>query len=339
MSARVLLTGVGGSIGCHVLVHLLHNTDWTVVGIDSFRHKGLTDRVAFMLDKHPEYRSRVTVLTHDLTAPLSDMLMRRIGDVDYIVNVASLSDVHASLVDPVPFVTANVAMQLNVLEFARRVDGLRTFLQVSTDEVYGPTDGASLHPEWSAILPSNPYSASKAAQEAACIAWWRSYGVPLVVVNLMNNFGEMQSPSKFPAIVQRKVRRGEPVDIHVGPDGAPGSRWYIHSRNSADAMLYVLRHVRPWTHDEGGRPERFNIVGDRQIDNLALARMIADEVGQPLDYKLSPAAESRPGHDAHYGLDGGKLAALGWKSPVSLEESMRKCVRWYEKHPEWLDPK
>ncbi len=337
MRERVLLTGVGGSIGCHVLAHLLHNTARDVVGVDSFRHKGLTDRVAHMLDGHPEWRSRVTVLAHDLTAPFSAMLVKRIGYVSSIINVASLSDVHESILDPVPFVQANMAMQLNVLEFARQLS-LRTFLQVSTDEVYGPTDGTYAHQEWSPILPSNPYSASKASQEAICVSYWRSYAVPVVIVNLMNNFGEMQSPSKFPAIVQRKVRRGETVDIHVDGDGVPGSRWYIHSRNSADAMLHLLKYVNPPLYGDGaGRPQRFNIVGDRQVDNLELAKTIAEVVGKPLSYRTVPADASRPGHDAHYGLDGAKLAALGWKPPVSFEESMRRTVEWYEEHPEWLE--
>lgn len=337
MTERLLLTGAGGSIGCHALVHFLHNTDWTIVATDSFRHKGLTDRIAAVLDGHPEYRSRVTVITHDLTVPFSDMMLKRIGAADYIVNVASLSDVHDSIVNPVPFVRDNVAMQLNVLELSRRIEP-KMFLHVSTDEVYGPTDGEHRHAEWSPIIPSNPYSASKASQEAICISYWRTYGVPLVTVNLMNNFGEMQNPSKFPAIVQRKVRRGEPVTIHVGPDGKPGTRWYIHSRNSADAMLFVLRNVQTSPKNQVRHfTERFNVVGDRQIDNLSLAEMIAGYIGKSLLHEFAPADESRPGHDAHYGLDGSKLAALGWKSPMSLEDSMRNTVRWYEDNPEWLE--
>jgi dTDP-glucose 4,6-dehydratase len=336
---RLLLTGIGGSIGIHAAVHFLHNTDWEVVGIDSFRHKGLTDRVSKMFGEyHPEYWPRLTVLTHDLRAPISDMLAKRIGPIDYVVQMASLSDVHESMRDPERFIVGNTQLAVNVLEYARKIQPA-AFVLVSTDEVYGPTDGTFLHKEWSPIVPSNAYSASKVAQEAAAIAYWRSWKLPLIIVNLMNNFGEMQSPSKFPAIIQRKVRAGELIEVHANANGVVGTRCYIHSRNSADAILFLLRNVPPRLHWDGlmDRPERFNIVG-KQYGNLDLVRLIAGFIGREPVWALAPASASRPGHDVHYGLDGSKLAALGWRSPVPFEESMRLTVEWYEKNPEWLDP-
>lgn len=340
MSEKLLLTGAGGSIGCHVLMHLLHNTDWQIVCIDSFRHKGLTDRIRVMIQAHPEFAPRIKLHTHDLAAPISGLLARKIGPVDYIMNVASLSDVHDSIVNPVPFVKNNVDLTLNMLEFARSQEHLKAFMQLSSDEVYGPTDGKSFHKEWDAIVPSNPYSASKAAQEAIAISYWRTYAVPLIIVNLMNNFGEMQSPAKFPAIVQRKLRAGETVTVHASV-GHIGSRFYIHSRNSADAFLHLLRHKAPHIHVEGtmDKPDRYNIVGDKQITNVELVEMIAKALDLKADYVIEDSKVTRPGHDAHYGLDGEKLAATGWKSPVSLEDSMTAVVRWYEENPEWLDPK
>jgi dTDP-glucose 4,6-dehydratase len=334
---RVLLTGLGGSIGCHVLRHILANTDWDVVGIDSFRHKGLTDRVRLMIDPHPETAPRLKIITHDLKAPISDLMAREIGPVDYIINVASLSDVHASIENPRPFIEGNVALITTMLEYARTY-GCKAFLQLSTDEVYGPTDGKTLHKEWDPILPSNPYSASKAAQEAIAISYWRAYNVPLIIVNLMNNFGEMQSAAKFPAIVQRKTRLGEEITIH-GTEQTVGSRVYIHSRNSADAFVFLLKNVKPHIHVNGqtDRPDRFNIVGDRQVRNDELVELISGWIGKPAKYHFEPPTVSRPGHDLHYGLDGAKLRALGWSSPVSFEDSMQETVRWYEDHPEWLE--
>lgn len=338
MKETVLLTGIGGSIGCHTFAHLMHNTEWDVVGIDSFRHKGLTDRVEHMFTEHPEWRQRLRMFTHDLTAPISQFLIDKIGPVDYIISMASLSDVHASIINPAPFVLSNVQVALTMLEYAR-IAKPKAFLQISTDEVYGPTDGEHLHREWDAIVPSNPYSASKAAQEAIAISYWRTYNVPLMIVNLMNNFGEMQSASKFPAMVQRKVRDDDLVIIHA-TEGQVGSRYYIHSRNSADAFLFLLKNNIPYMHAAGhpDKPDRFNIVGDKQISNLDLALMISDICGRPLDYQIENTAGSRPGHDIHYGLDGSKLTGAGWTSPQSLEDSMRATVEWYEEHPEWLDP-
>ena len=337
---KVLLTGVGGSIGCHTLAHILKTTDWDVIGIDSFRHKGLTDRVTAILTPHPGWAERTTIFTHDLTAPISEMLAKQIGEVDYIINMASLSDVRPSITDPAWFIDNNMRLMLTMAEYAR-TRPIKAFMQISTDEVYGPTDGKTLHREWDPIVPSNAYSASKAAQEAIATSYWRSYGLPLVIVNLMNNFGEMQSPDKFPAIVQRKVRAGECVHIHA-TNSVVGSRFYIHSRNSADAFLFILNNVTPHKHIEGlaDKPERFNISDeDSQISNLELAAMIAKFIGKKLDYDIVSASTSRPGHDIHYGLSGAKLAALGWKSPLTLETSMRNTVEWYEEHPEWLNPK
>lgn len=333
---RILVTGIGGSIGCHVLAYLIANTDWDVVGIDSFRHRGLCDRAARMLHHYPHHHNRIFTFTHDLRAPISNMLIDKLGRIDYIINLASLSDVHDSDAHPVEFITANVSIVLTMLEYARVVKP-KTFIQVSTDEVYGPTDGTYEHGEWSPIVPSNPYSASKAAQEAIAISYWRSYDVPLIITNAMNNFGEMQSPAKFPAIVQRKVRRGEKIQIHASATGEIGSRWYIHSHNTADALLYILRRFGPpQLHVAGSvsRPLRYNIVGDQQVDNLTLAKMIAEYIGKPLHYEF---AQPRNGHDIHYGLDGSELRRLGWQSPLTLEASLRRTVNWYEQNPEWLE--
>jgi dTDP-glucose 4,6-dehydratase len=335
----MLLTGVGGSIGCHTLMHFLHNTNWNIVGLDSFRHKGLTDRVAVMLDAHPEFAHRVRIYPHDLTSPLSDMLIKKIGKVDYILNMGSLSDVHDSIVNPVPFVQNNINLILSMLEYAK-IAKPKAFLQISSDEVYGPTDGKTFHKEWDPIVPSNPYSASKASQEAIAISYWRTYAVPLIIVNLMNNFGEMQSPTKFPAIVQRKLRAGETVTVHSSA-GSVGSRYYIHSRNSADAFLCLLTHTTPHIHVEGtvDKPDRYNIVGDKQITNVELVEMIAGFMGTEAKLEVEDSKVTRPGHDAHYGLDGAKLHGLGWRSPMSLEDSMKNVVQWYEDNPEWLNAK
>ena len=335
---RVLITGVGGSIGCHVLRHLLKHTDWEVVGLDSFRHKGLTDRVQRVTYKHRETLSRLSVFTHDLTAPISVMLEKKLGRIDYIINLASLSDVGPSIEAPGYVIRNNVELMLNMLDYARRIKPT-VFLHVSTDEVYGPTDGKTTHKEWDPIIPSSSYSASKACQEAIGISYWRSYDVPLVIANVMNNFGEMQSPSKFPAIVQRLVREGKSVPIHrFGPFNY-GSRYYIHSRNCADALWFILRRVRPHYHVAGtvDRPSRFNVVGDRRINNLEMALIIADAANRELIWHPTDTKENRPGHDEHYGLDGSKLAAAGWKSPCTFEQSMKETVEWYERNPEWLD--
>lgn len=334
---RLLLTGIGGSIGLHTWARIMRNTDWHVVGIDSFRHKGLTDRINQHFVNHPEDRERTTIITHDLTAPFSDLTIKKIGHIDYIINMASLSDVFASIEDPVPFIENNIKLVVNMLELARKVKP-EVFIQISTDEVYGPSEGKNHgYVEWAPIVPSNPYAGSKAAQEAIAISYWRTYNVPLIITNTMNNFGEMQQDSKFPVMIQKALTRGDTLMIH-GKEGDIGSRSYIHSGNFAMALLFILQNLPPVLHVEGtaDKPDRYNIAGDRQLDNLELAQMIARLMGKELKYELSNSETVRPGHDKHYGLDDTKIKNLGWESPVPFEESLSNVIEWQKEHEEWI---
>jgi dTDP-glucose 4,6-dehydratase len=289
MAKRCVLTGVGGSIAVHFLQHLLEETNWEIVGIDSFRHKGWTDRTRAILSQNEEWQKRTTIITHDLTAPFSPLLTRKIGHVDYIISMASLSDVEASIQNPVPFIENNIDLTLSLLEYAREVKP-EVFVQISTDEVYGAieTKDSPKMEEWAKILPSNPYAASKAAQEAIAIAYWRTYDVPVVITNTMNNIGFMQQPSKFPVIVQKAIQKGEVVKIHGERDGQIGSRSYIDSRIFADAVLFILTNTKPHLHEplKADMPDRYNIAGDLQITNLELAQMIARLMGKELKYEI-----------------------------------------------------
>ncbi len=348
-----MITGIGGSIAIHTFVHVMKNTDWYVVGVDSFRHKGWCDRVRTMLDAHPEWSERLNLITHDLTAPFSALTISKIGKVDYILHLASLSDVEASIKDPVPFIQNNISSTINVLEYARDIWHLRelnrrplsgtAFVMFSTDEVYGPTETMNdVYSEWSTILPSNPYAASKACQEAIAISYWRSYNLPLIITNTMNNFGEMQQSSKFPVVVQKAVESGEKIELHGYDNGdgtvETGSRSYIHSRNASDALLFILKAKQPYLHQAGkvDMPDRYNIVGDQQLNNEDFAKTIAKLMGKPIDYTVVDFHSHRPGHDKHYGLSGKKLEKMGWKSPISFDDSLKKTIEWQSANKEWI---
>lgn len=337
---KVMVSGLGGAIGIHVFGHIMHNTDWDIVGIDSFRadHKGYFDRIGQTLKAHPEWRERLTIFTHNLCAPFTPREIEKIGKIDYVINLASMSDVQASIDDPLSFVRNNVELMLNVLDYVRKTKP-KVFLHFSTDEVYGAVSKDSAgHKEWDSIVPSNPYSASKAAQEDLAIAWWRSFGVPLIITNTMNNFGEMQAPSKFPAMIQQKIQRGETITIHCGANGEVGTRHYIHSRNAADAVLFILKNVKPVIHKFGeiDLPVRLNIVGDKQVSNLELVETIGRLMGITPKIEMVSFHKDNPGHDLHYGMSGEKLAALGWKSPMPFEESLKNTIEWQKQNPEWM---
>ena len=335
MTKRVLLTGASGFVGSHVLRHLLTTTDYEVVCLASFRHRGLTDRIRLATDGVDDSYTRTRVITHDLTAPISPVLASEIGRIDYLLNVASESHVDRSITDPGPFIQNNVALITNVLDYARSYP-VEKFLHVSTDEVYGPAPVGHAHREWEdQYFPSNPYSASKAAQESIAFSYWRTYDIPIIITNTMNIVGEMQDTEKFIPMTIKRALSGDTMNIHAAPTGEIGSRFYLHARNQADALLFALDQPTP-RYGEAAVPAKWHVVGEREVDNLEMAQMVADYVGQPLRYELVDFHSSRPGHDLRYALDGQKIADAGWKAPLSLEESLERTVKWTLSHPEWL---
>ena len=326
---RVLLTGASGFLGANFLRHALDTTDWHLACPASFTHRGVPERITLAVDA--DEMGRVDVITCDLAAPIADTTAALFDKPDTIVNFASESHIPRSLANPVPFVQNNINTMLHLLEYARTLPNLKAFVHISTDEVYGPAAEGG-HAEWSPILPSTPYSASKAAQEALGISYWRSFGVPLVLVNTMNPVGPMQDPEKFIPMVIGRVLRGETVQIHAGADGEIGSRVYVHARDLAGAITHVLGRD-PALYPGAERPDRWNVVGERDVDNLELARLIADELDLPLHSHV--VVSDRPGHGLRYALEGSKLAAAGWRPTRTIEQSVAELVEWSLANPLW----
>jgi len=325
---RILMTGISGFVGSHVLSHLLKNTNHEIIGIASWKHKGLPSRILDDLN-YQKNKNRVTIITHDLNSPITEDIKEKIGEVDYILHIASGSHVDRSISNPVDFIQNNITLELSILEFARQCKNLKGFLAFSTDEVYGQAQPGENHKEWDPIVPSNPYSASKAAQEAIAISYWRTYSLPLIITNTMNIFGERQDKEKFIPLCIDKINKGEEIQIHGYPDGkTAGSRFYIHARNVADAINYIMDNVKPLMYPEFTKPERFNIVGEIEMDNLSLAKMIAKIEGKPLKYKIVSFHATRPGHDCRYALDGSKLLTRGWKPKVTFKDSLKRVVEF-----------
>ena len=327
---RILVTGGAGFVGHHFVEHLLKHTDWQIVVIDRLNYASsgfdrLRDIDAFD-DK------RVFIFAAPVDRPIAEGLEQEIGQVDYIVHLAAESHVDNSISDPLPFVQSNVFGTFYVLEFARRQKHLEKMIVFSTDEVYGPAPGGKMYTELDRHSPANPYAATKSAAEMLGLAWANTYKLPVITTNTMNVYGERQHPEKFIPKVVKSVLTGELVPIHGTPDRrCAGSRFYIHARNVADAVVFLLGIPTP-------SREAWNIVGEREIDNLTLAQTIADVLGGALLYEIVDFHSQRPGHDLRYALDGTKMRLAGWQPPVNFEESLRRTVEWMvaPEHDKWL---
>lgn len=337
---HLLLTGASGFVGSTVLAHVLDETDWHIVCPVSYRHHGDGARINAVLDQRPDDRGRVDVIAHDLALPITPLFAEQIGSVDYVWNIASESHVDRSLTGPVPFVRNNVELQLNMLEYAR-IAKPRIFMQMSTDEVFGPAPEGYRHHEWDSIRPSNPYAASKAAQEAIAYSYWRALGIPLIVTNTMNLLAPApQASEKFIPKIARAIYSSEKLTVHASPDGVSGSRCWVDARDFAAAWLWLTRH---FDGDERltyyptmpTAPLRYNIVGE-EATNLDVAERMAAAAGRDLNFELVDYHSQRPGHDHRYALDGSKLAELGWPGPRPLDETLADIVKWYADNPQWL---
>lgn len=324
---KILITGGAGFVGHHFVEHILKTTDHEIVSLDRLSTSGNLNRLT-QLDGWDKHKTRVKLVHHDLRSEVNGPVTAISGKVDAIFHLAASSHVDRSISDPMSFVLDNVVGTCNILNFARKME-VQKFLYFSTDEVFGPAPNAVLYKEWDRYNSGNPYSASKAGGEELCLAYHNTYGLPVMITHCMNIIGERQHAEKYIPSTIRKVVNGDTVQVHASPDlKRAGSRFYIHARNVADAAMFIL--------ENGLAGQKYNIVGEREIDNLTLARMIASAVEKPLYYEMVDAHSSRPGHDLRYALDGEKLRALGWKEPVTLDDALAKVVRWTLANPEWI---
>src|SRR6185295_2484575 len=295
----------------------------------------------------------VRVLGCDLSQPVPTGVLHELGDIDYIIHAAAESHVDNSIRDPLPFLMSNVVGTHHLLMLAccltnglgrpplvkQSTRGPRRIFLVSTDEVYGPagSDGDGRFDEDARFRPANPYAASKAGAECVAMAYANTYRLPITIVNTMNLVGERQHPEKFVPKVIRSVMRGDTVTIHANAARSrAGSRFYLHCRTFAHALDWLIQKDAQGSATSPG-PLKLHVCGEREIDNLELAQIIAGYVGKPLHYELVDFHSSRPGHDLRYAMDDSLIQKMGWVRPMGLEQSLEKTVRWYLSNPRWLD--
>jgi len=305
---RVLLTGGSGFIGAHVLEHLL-DQDVEVTVLASFRHRGNPRRLSKLMG------TRVDIVTCDLTGDVPDL-----GSFDTILHLASDSHVDRSITNPVSTVENNVSSVLTMLEYARKYPPV-LFLLFSTDEVYG--DALAAVDEQQALHPSNPYAASKAAQEMIATAYWRTYQVPVVITNSSNVVGSGQDPEKFIPKTIQALKAGQSVTIHAA-DGKIGRRFWNPVQNVVTAIDTIIG-TGPSFRPSG--PLRYHLPGGEEHSNLKVAEMLADILGIELNYSIMEVGDLRPGYDQRYPeFDSEPLMKLGWTPAMTLEECLEGMV-------------
>lgn len=329
MTKTVVITGGCGFIGHHFVQHIIKNTDWNIIILDKLNYA--SHGLERIRDIEVFSNPRIKVLTYDLQYELTIGMMKEIGtNIDYIVHMAAETHVDNSIANPVDFIHNNVMSTVHLLEFARSLPNLSIFFYFSTDEVYGPALDDKLFKEDERHNPTNPYSASKSAAEQICVAYGNTYKIPIIRINVMNAFGERQHVEKFIPKVIKQILSDETVLIHSYPDKqTSGSRFYIHARNIAAAVLFLIQN--------GTIGESYNLTGEKEITNLEMAQKIATILKKPLQYELIDFHANRPGHDLRYGLDGSKLRDIGWKMPIGFDEALERTVKWTVLNPKWLN--
>jgi dTDP-glucose 4,6-dehydratase len=336
MSKTILITGGAGFIAHHVIEKILNETDWNVVTLDRLDFSGNLNRLMEVVGYSNQ--GRVKVVHHDLKAELNPQIRSLVGKVDYIAHLAAGSHVDRSIDYPMEFILDNVVGTANILEFARTQDNLERFIYFSTDEIFGPAPGGVKYKENDRYNSTNPYSASKAGGEELVVAYENTYKLPAIITHTMNVFGERQHPEKYIPMCIKKTRDGETVTIHSNAEKTKaGSRHYIHAKDVADALMFLLPYdVSGLEKDYGGaKCQKFNIVGATELDNLELAQKIANIQGKELHYEMVDFHSQRPGHDLRYALDGSKMKNMGWE-PAPVDQRLEEVVNWTLNNERWL---
>ncbi len=323
--ARYLVTGGAGFIGSNFVRHLLqHRPDAEVVNLDALTYAGHLENLRDVED-HPRY--------HFVHGDICDgSIVQEVMDgVDVVFHLAAESHVDRSILEDAPFVRTNVLGTATLLAGALAA-GVRRFVQVSTDEVYGelpwhdPDDAdpdAPRFTEDTPLAPRSPYSASKAAGDHLALAYHTTHGLDVVVTRCSNNYGPYQYPEKLIPVAITRALADQSVPVYG--DGLYVRDW-IHVADHCDGLLAAAER------GEAGRV--YNLGGDSEKTNLSLVRGLLTILGKP--ESLIEHVTDRPGHDRRYAIDTRRARAeLGWQPRIAFAEGLRDTVAWYVENAAW----
>lgn len=328
----ILITGGAGFIGSHLVRRFVRQyPEYRIWNLDKLTYAGNLENLRDV-DGSPNYR----FIRGDINdqAWVDDLFARQ--PFQGVIHLAAESHVDRSISGPRDFIETNVLGTFHLLEAARRQwqgqVGHR-FYHISTDEVYGSLGETGFFTEETPYDPRSPYSASKAASDHLVSAYFHTYGLPVVISNCSNNYGPYQFPEKLIPLMISNITRGKPLPVYG--DGGYTRDWlWVEEHAEAIDLIY----------HQGRAGETYNIGGNNEWKNIdlvhLLCRIMDEELGRPEGHSagLITFVKDRPGHDRRYAIDAGKLRReLGWEASMTMEEGLRRTVRWYLENGEWLE--
>jgi dTDP-glucose 4,6-dehydratase len=310
---KILITGGSGFIGnCFIKLLLKKYPDYHIINLDKLTYAGNKDNL-----KEVENDSRYTFVQGDICdAPLVNRLM---NGVDWVVNFAAETHVDRSIVNSDSFVRTDIFGMYVMLEAVKKF-GIKKFLHISTDEVYGDIlEGKFV--EGDRLMPSSPYSASKAAAELLAHSYARTHKLPVIITRSSNNYGPYQHPEKLIPCFITKLIQGNKVPLH---NPTPIRDW-IHVQDNCEGVDYVLHH--------GVIGETYNLGGDNERSNLQVTQIILQQLG--FDETWIESVTDRKGQDMRYALDCSKIHQLGWRPRIPFDQGIRETIDWYKNNQPW----
>ena len=320
---RILVTGGCGFIGSNFIRYVLeHYGSAMISNLDALTYAGNLANLAGVAE---QYGERYEFYQADIANP--DQVDALLGKHQFfaLINFAAESHVDRSIDSPHNFIHTNVVGTAILLQSAKK-HGVRRFLQISTDEVYGSLGPEGKFTETSPLEPSSPYSASKAGADLLALAHQHTFGQEVVITRCSNNYGPYQFPEKLIPLMILNALRDQPLPVYG--DGQNVRDW-IHVEDHCAAIFAALL--------TGRAGEVYNIGSDGEMRNLDLVKMILDQLGKP--HSLITFVKDRPGHDRRYAIDSSKAhRELEWKPRHRHEQGIRETIDWYVANRGWWEP-
>jgi dTDP-glucose 4,6-dehydratase len=317
---NLLVTGGAGFIGsCYVRLARRKRPGGVVLNLDALTYAGNLESLADLQTDAGHVFVKGDIRDGELVRRLC-----RDHAIEAVVNFAAESHVDRSIMSAEPFIDTNVVGTLRLLEAARAA-GVRRFLQVSTDEVYGSLGPSGAFEETSPITPRSPYSASKAAADHLAQAFHHTHGLDVVITRCSNNYGQHQFPEKLIPLMILNAFEGKPLPVYG--DGLYVRDW-IHVEDHCEAIDEVL--------ERGRSGEVYNIGAENDRPNLEVIRAILRLTGR--DESLIRHVPDRPGHDRRYAMNAAKIRGeLGWRPRRDFDEGLTQTVEWYRANRPWWE--